>query len=303
MNTTTKSKKVAAKKINVTKLIKGKSLKNLKADVVYETKNYSLFKHSKYNRAMDEGYMERKVKMFITLIIAGKFYHLLSEIKVNRNGIIWEGNHRFEALKRLGLPVRFMIYDAEEVNGTSEDMLKVQITFNGVRSNWNRNAIIKTGIKVGGALVVAVDQMLNDLYNDEKYSFLNKRNFTHSKVIGILMKDIKMLHGRNITLEILESVELAEKLTQDEFIKEFEFVVALMNLLYSDKFKNISNEPREIVKAVLDAVWSGLVTKEKIYHMIAKNGFNCEKGNRNIKALVSSYANTYIANPKKMIKW
>jgi len=246
------------------------SIVGLVCGIIYETTNYDLFKLAKFNRGTEKSFIPRKLKEFLTLIDCDKFFFSLQEIKINLNGVIFEGHHRFLALKERGLPIRFIVYDDPLVNTNNDkDLLEILITFNGVRTNWITNQVFQSALQLKLPVAVAIDKLLDSLYNE--YEFITATNFQPTKIIGLLTKDTRMIHGKAITLELLNDKSLVEKMKTDEFTKELDWIIEIMKLLYE---KPVVAEIREIVKRVLYFVWKGLVTKSKIYHYIHKNGFN-----------------------------
>lgn len=97
-----------------------------------DSKDYSLFKFAKWNRKVSEA----KVK---TLVESIKNYGVFEDkkvISVNGNYEIIDGQHRFEAFKRLGLPVSFVIdYNAS---------IKECAVLNSTNTNWTIEEYIRS---------------------------------------------------------------------------------------------------------------------------------------------------------------
>lgn len=80
------------------------STKNVEiVDNVYRTKDYTLFKRLGGNRIINDSHVEQIKKS-----IESNGY-IRSPIIVNENMVVIDGQHRLEAVKRLGLPVEFVI--------------------------------------------------------------------------------------------------------------------------------------------------------------------------------------------------
>jgi hypothetical protein len=80
-------------------------------DTVFESSVYDMFSHIDGNRDVNKLHVKRLVESF------GE-KHLISPIICNENFQIIDGQHRFEAAKKLGLPVYFIInrgYGLKEV--------------------------------------------------------------------------------------------------------------------------------------------------------------------------------------------
>lgn len=77
--------------------------------VVYETKDYSMFSGMEYNRTVVES---RVSKLMASL----SEKEILNPIVVNEKGEIVDGQGRYEALKRLDRPIRFVISPGADIN-------------------------------------------------------------------------------------------------------------------------------------------------------------------------------------------
>lgn len=253
---------------------KVRSLKGLKTGVVYQTTNYDMLKHPKLNRASEVGYVEKKVQEFQTLINCSLFMNDINLITVNKDGLIIEGNHRVEALKREKLPVPFYLNPSKRINGVSdEEILKVLIAYNGVRSNWDRNQAFDTALKLQMPLAIKITLLLDEIYNNPKYKgVVNKTNFQPSKIVGILTKNVDFIHGRKITIDLFNDMDLVKRMGSEEFAKELSFTLNIMLVLNDPK--KFNGEIRTGLERILLATWKGMITKEKIYHYTAKEGFS-----------------------------
>lgn len=89
---------------------------------IHRTEVYSKFKHFQFNRELNEQ-NKNKIKESI------KENGLLMPICVTSDGYIYDGQHRFFALRELGLPVDFVVNH----NAKSEDIYET----NNVRKGWN----------------------------------------------------------------------------------------------------------------------------------------------------------------------
>lgn len=89
---------------------------------IHRTEKYSSFKHFQFNRELNE---QNKNKIKKSIEANG----LLMPICVTSDGYIYDGQHRFFALRELGLPVDFIVNH----NAKSEDIYET----NNVRKGWN----------------------------------------------------------------------------------------------------------------------------------------------------------------------
>lgn len=107
---------------------------------ILTTKNYSMFKFLKFNREVNE----RKVQAMVASYEAGLdlFHHF--PIVVDKTMNIFDGQHRFEACKRLGIP----IYYTQMERGSTVDSVS-EINSNQTRwaGNDYMNAYCQKGVE------------------------------------------------------------------------------------------------------------------------------------------------------------
>lgn len=92
---------------------------------IYETYDYDTFRFEVVNRNIDENQVNQLKKI---LEENGSF---ISPIVVAKDRTIIDGQHRYHALKELGLPVRFIL--GEETGDLQQDIIKT----NNMRKNWS----------------------------------------------------------------------------------------------------------------------------------------------------------------------
>lgn len=92
---------------------------------IYETYDYDTFRFEVVNRNIDENQVNQLKKI---LKENGSF---ISPIVVAKDRTIIDGQHRYYALKELGLPVRFIL--GEETGDLQQDIIKT----NNMRKNWS----------------------------------------------------------------------------------------------------------------------------------------------------------------------
>ena len=90
---------------------------------VLQTNDYAVFKHIEGNRVINKLHVNRLKQSF-------QKEYLLSPIIVNQEMQIIDGQHRFEAAKDLGLPIRYFICN-------DYGLTQVQI-LNANTSNWKK---------------------------------------------------------------------------------------------------------------------------------------------------------------------
>ncbi len=95
--------------------------------VVYETTNYSMFKEMEHNRDVMESRVGKLVASFSEK-------EILNPIVVNEKCEIVDGQGRFEALKRLGRPIKFVVSFGANI----EDCRRM----NAYNTNWTANDFV-----------------------------------------------------------------------------------------------------------------------------------------------------------------
>ena len=85
-------------------------------DKVYHTSDYNLFKKDPINRLIAQNHVKKLTKSL-------QNHQVTDFIKVyqeNDKLIIWDGQHRFEALKSLGRPIGFIVIEKPPVGALAE---------------------------------------------------------------------------------------------------------------------------------------------------------------------------------------
>tara|TARA_R100001594_G_scaffold146879_2_gene198957 strand:+ start:110 stop:865 length:756 start_codon:yes stop_codon:yes gene_type:complete len=94
-----------------------------KANTVYKTEDYEMFKKMKHNRYVREQHVQKLKKS-----MKERYYHI--PLVVTKDFEIADGQNRFEAIKSLGLPVYFIVLE----NITVKDVKKMNMNQEG----WSR---------------------------------------------------------------------------------------------------------------------------------------------------------------------
>lgn len=195
---------------------------------VINTDNYSIFKKYKYNREKDE----KHIKKIMDLII--KNGAICPLIWVNTSMGIVHGQHTFEACRRLGVPIQYIIC---KDNIYPEDMVGLQY-----RKKWTPLNALKTyaenGNKNAEIMLKHYNKTVLSLRNKNKICKKNKENgyklLTVMQILGIVYGDIKFTAGivniGGITvLNELKNVNITSRTIK-------------MTLLYSYAMKNCKPE-------------------------------------------------------------
>lgn len=92
---------------------------------IYETYDYDTFRFEVVNRNIDENQVDKLKKI---LKENGSF---ISPIVVAKDRTIIDGQHRYQALKEMEMPIRFIL--GEETGDLQQDIIKT----NNMRKNWS----------------------------------------------------------------------------------------------------------------------------------------------------------------------
>lgn len=115
---------------------------------VYTTRDYSIFKMLDGNREVDENHVQEIVRSI------KKNGLMPTMIYVNQKMEIIDGQHRFFALKKLGLPIAYRIIDGLD--------LKSCIALNVAGRNWATKNFVKSNATIGNAEYKKIGQMLEE---------------------------------------------------------------------------------------------------------------------------------------------
>jgi|TARA_R100000995_G_C3473992_1_gene119858 hypothetical protein len=189
---------------------------------VYKTKEYSLFKYLKGNRAVNELHVRR-------LVEAIKEKDLQVPIIVDDKMNVVEGQHRLEAYKIVGLPICYIMKD----NIGLEDVRKL----NSVARKWTLTEYLMSYVKLGNH-----DYELLEWFHrtyefglSECIAMLNDKGYTASKEI----KEFK--EGKFVIKDLEQGKTWARSVNKVgeyfQYYKKRSFVLALVVAMKDPKFK------------------------------------------------------------------
>ena len=151
------------------------------------TMDYSIFKRAKWNRPVLEG----KIRSIIESIQKHGVFEDKKIILVNDDYEIIDGQHRFEAFKRLGLPITYLIDYEASINECA--------SLNSTSTNWKLTDYINSFASVEGDNKASYRLLRN---MNRKYPLLN-----HT-VIACISNDVSnSLLRVNYDKEIIDSIK------------------------------------------------------------------------------------------------
>ena len=191
---------------------------------VFKSTNYSMFKEREGNR---NGLQDRRVKNFIKKIKADRFYPVLGLIFIDRKGIIIDGHHRFEALKRQAKPIFFMVI---------EDMTLPEISdfnTNKVNPAWKNKDNFSSAKTLGYDVATTLDTIRLEML--AKYSSMGIKEIEvdYGGLYAILVQSPKYFgNGVNtVTLDMLNNNSLVERAKSDEYYHQVDAYIKLKYML------------------------------------------------------------------------
>jgi hypothetical protein len=188
---------------------------------VQTTNDYSLFKTLNGNRKLNELHVKR-------LSISFQERYLFSPIIINENHQIIDGQHRFEAAKKLGLPINFFV-----IKGYG--LPEIQI-LNANSKNWNADDFLQ------GYCDLGIREYLKYKEFKETYGYgHNECMAMLSGSVGGTGNVIKTFYSGKFKIKDLQKAnDTAQKISQvGEFYQGYKrrsFVLTMMGLLGNINF-------------------------------------------------------------------
>jgi hypothetical protein len=231
---------------------------------VQTTNDYSKFKIIGGNRNIMPTHVSRLVKSMSEV-------YLFTVITVNRRHEIIDGQHRFEAIKQLGLPLNYVVCPDYGLN-------EVQI-FNQCSRNWTSQDFIDGYIDLGNKNY----QVLKDFIT--KYGFGSKESISilsgsYSSIGGNHMH--KFRSGEFQIKDLKKSLIFADRISSlGEFYigyKRRSFVAAMVTMMnnknfdFDEFYRKLKLQPKSLVDCTTTTNYIDLI--EDIYNFKRKDKVN-----------------------------
>jgi hypothetical protein len=139
--------KKVVKKTTTSKLVNTKPNNTNPISSIYETKDYSKFKHILGNRVLDPR------NLMVIENSVQKNGYILNPIKVNKDFEIIDGQHRFHVLRKMGMPIHYYVDD----NAVLKD---VQTHNTSVK--WSRKDFLRSYVELGSSEYVKFNKFYSD---------------------------------------------------------------------------------------------------------------------------------------------
>lgn len=211
------------------------TLKKVKLNCNYFTYNYDLIKPREGNRA---GLENKRVKFYDKCIQQETFNFNYCLIQVDKDGDLGDGTHRFEALKKNNLPIRFTVVDKIDLNEISE--------YNsGMNSKWTPEGSFGSAFTGGSKVASNLSEMRDKLL--QKYNLIVKK-ISAPEMYGILVKNTKYFSsGLNApTRRMYFDKKLVSKSNGKEFKKTLDLYASMKKELKSNR------DAYKVCKVVMD---------------------------------------------------
>lgn len=180
------------------------------------TQNYEQFKFVKWNRPIDWNHVQR-------LKVSIQAHGLLQEIQCTKDYKILDGQHRYYALKALGMPIQAILKETNTENDVHE--------MNDLSKGWTILDILNEYVEKGNQNYIDLKNKI-ELYKDNfpvgsiilaynKNIIFKKKNFKNGDYLFFETKGNKVLSYADKLSEVIQ-----EKAYQTKFIKTLINVMA-----------------------------------------------------------------------------
>lgn len=245
---------------------------------VFETHDYAKFKHLKGNRKLNAVQIEK-------LIQSMKEWYVFTIIFINQFYEIIDGQNRFEAIKKLNLPVRYMIlynYGLKEVQKLN--------TLNRV---WNNESYMDSFCEIKNEEYIKLRNFLKmfpdfnistaQIILSNKSSAVtksrnNKNLITNTNKRGAYRFNefqTGNFYVENYELSVNNAKKLMEIKQYSEVYNRIQFVRCMINLFKNEKYnhtifmKKLSSQPKSLTPCTNVTQYTQLV--ENIYNYRSRN--------------------------------
>lgn len=218
--------------VNIQKV---KSIKGVKLNTLLMTTNYSEFKRLKGNRGVNVE--QKRVKYFNDKITENQFFPLLGLIFVDVNGVIQEGHHRFESLKKAGKPIIFVVIPSMTIEEIA--------TFNtNLPSKWDAenhlNSAMENGSKFAKNFFEIRAKIISVVYGAKG----SKNQLNVGEMFGLLTDNIKYFNGgakNTVKYSEFFNSEFETKALTEDYYNKLKNFVEIKKILQSQGFDRVHN--------------------------------------------------------------
>lgn len=224
----------------------------MSTSTVHKTKEYDKFSLHKFNRNINEGLVKRLMSSIEDLgFIHGK------AIIVDKDFSIIDGQHRFEACKRLGLPIYYMI--------TKSDPQKTMIQLNAQQVQWKMSDYINSWAANG----VKCYQQLQEFEKEHHFGITNSLLIlfdNHFDAVDIKQikagKPFKLNPNADAIMQFLKDCKDVPYCKSSYFIKAVTRLFRLAEAKHIEKLKkHIISLPQQATAAAYMVAFENIINK------------------------------------------
>lgn len=241
-----------------------------KTGEVGKTKNYSLFTPLALNRGKDTSIDPKRLEHRMRKIQSGNFHRRFC-VLVNQFGIMLDGNHTFEAFKRLGMPICYEVHPSELANTTDKKvLLKIVSEINAVDSRWSRSEMFKAAFAANFPLAKTLQSEMVTINNAVK-TFDKKKSVKPTWVYALLDKQADLfLRGQVLnSMDTYDNTNLVNAARTNEYKENRQHYIDLCGILIGQNIQRFSR----IAGTVLGLYWDGLLDINRFKKQLKANPF------------------------------
>lgn len=247
-----------------------KQFKNLNSAEVQRTKLWDFFKPIEGNRGKTQKYDEKRVRNIIKIIESGNYYEELSIVIVNKKGIIIDGVHRVEALRRLKMFVYFRMLTSDLYNPKDpSDLMLVVSTINTYNPAWTAKEMFETALLLGNKLATLLDDLRCDVVTSNEFPLV-EGDIRINTMMVLVKRDPKQTHGRRVNFgDYYCDDKYLQYAQSPEFADEFKYVCKIIAFCKSTEYDSV-----RILEQLLNVMWTEPNFNRDVFHAnIVTNGF------------------------------
>lgn len=222
---------------------KAKSLDGLELHRIYRTKNYGIINNRAGNR---NGTQEPRVQLYVQKINSNTFLPIEGAVSIDQNGVIIDGHHRYEALKRCGKEIFFRVSDEFSRDINPLDAIAM---YNSSKSSaWKNSDNFKSALSLDAPLALVLNALRLKAMSDNG---LTEAQMNVGDMYAILTQNNKFFGAgvHTVTREMYYNQALAAK------AKGIEYQMIISDYAYIRKHFAKESKAYKICKAIVQCTF------------------------------------------------
>lgn len=196
--------------------------------VIKKTKNYDVFKPLDYNRGKDDNTMKGidqvRLNKVMAKIMSPSWLILFGAIYVNKDNYILDGHHRYLAMRKLGLPVYYIVITDEIANPKETNLRKyikqlliLVSTINDNNSTWSPKDNFECARKGDFKLAKVMYKHMQEI---SAYAKVGIDEIVPNHLYSLIKKDLAYFNAsKKVLVEEYDNKETF-KLTKGDYFKD-----------------------------------------------------------------------------------